>query len=57
MKLLERLKARRQCKAHERYLDERARQRELANQDAAEAVRDAAQGSASAQQGMYGTGT
>jgi hypothetical protein len=54
MKLRERLVARRRQKAHRRYLQERERQQALAGQDAAEAVRDAARGSASAQQGMYG---
>ncbi|HET7556248.1 MAG TPA: hypothetical protein VFJ75_11395 [Gaiellaceae bacterium] len=57
MKLLDRLSARRRRKAHERYLSERARQQELEGQDVEEAVRDAARGSGTAQQGMYGHGT
>ena len=40
MKLRERLAARRRLKAHERYLRERERQRELEGQDAQQAVRD-----------------
>ena len=54
MNLWKRYSARRQRKAHERNLAERARQKALAQQDAQEAVRDAVRGSASAQQGMYG---
>jgi len=54
MKIRERLKARRQQKAHRRHLEERARQEALRGQDAQEAVRDVVQGSAGAQQGMYG---
>ena len=54
MNLLKRYNARRHRKAHERNLAERARQKALAQQDVQEAVRDAARGSASAQQGMYG---
>jgi hypothetical protein len=54
MKLWERYVARRHRKAHERIEAERARQRALAGQDAEEAVREVAQGSATAQQGMYG---
>ena len=57
MKLVERLRERRQRKARDRYLRERERQQELTGQDAQEAVREVAQGSACAQQGMYGTGT
>ena len=57
MKLLDRLSARRRRKAHERYVSERARQQELEGQDVEEAVRDAARGSGTAQQGMYGHGT
>jgi hypothetical protein len=49
--------ARRHRKAHERHLAERARQQALAGQDVEEAVRNAAQGSAGVQQGMYGHGT
>jgi hypothetical protein len=54
MKLLSRLGTRRRQKAHERYLRERARQRELEGQDAQDAVRRAAQSSGASQQGMYG---
>lgn len=54
MNLLKRYNVRRHRKAHERNLAERSRQKGLAQQDAQEAVRDAARGSASAQQGMYG---
>jgi hypothetical protein len=46
--------ARRHRKEHERVEAERARQKALAGQDVEEAVRDAAQGSALAQQGIYG---
>jgi len=48
------LVARRQRKAHERYLNERARQDELNKQDAQEAIRDVAGRSGATQQGMYG---
>jgi hypothetical protein len=54
MKLWQQLVARRQRKAHERYLLERARQKELEGQDAQEAVRSVAQRSGASQQGMYG---
>ena len=57
MKALDRVRERRRQKAHQRYLDERARQKQLSGQDAEEAVRTAAQGSGTAQQGMYGHGT
>jgi hypothetical protein len=57
MKAFERLGERRRRKAHQRYLDERERQKRLSGQDAEEAVRTAAQGSGTAQQGMYGHGT
>jgi hypothetical protein len=56
MRLWKRVVARKQRKAHERYLRERDRQRELAGQDAQEAVRRAAQSSGASQQGMYGQG-
>jgi hypothetical protein len=46
--------ARRQRKAHQRHVKERARQEALRGQDAQEAIRDVVQGSAGAQQGMYG---
>jgi len=39
MKVWKQLVARRQRKAHERYLRERARQRELEGQDVEEAIR------------------
>jgi hypothetical protein len=54
MKLRERLAARRQRKAHQRYLAERERQEALRGQDTQDAVRGVAQGSAGAQQVMYG---
>jgi hypothetical protein len=57
MKALDRVRERRRRKAHQRYLEERERQKQLSGQDAEEAVRTAAQGSGAAQQGMYGTGT
>ena len=57
MNPLDRLKQRRRRKAHQRYLDERERQKQISGQDAEEAVRAAAQGSGTAQQGMYGHGT
>jgi len=56
MKVWTRLVARRQRRAHDRYLRERDRQRELSGQDAQEAVRRAAQSSGASQQGMYGQG-
>jgi hypothetical protein len=46
--------ARRHRKQHERVEAERARQKALAGQDVQEAVRQVAEGSAGAQQGMYG---
>ncbi|MGZ8695566.1 MAG: hypothetical protein ACXWYS_09025 [Gaiellaceae bacterium] len=54
MKLWERYVARRKRKAHERYEQEKARQKALYGQDAQQAIRDTATGSAGAQQGMYG---
>jgi hypothetical protein len=57
MKALDRVRERRRRKAHQRYLDERERQKQLSGQDAQEAVRTAAQASGTAQQGMYGHGT
>lgn len=54
MKLWKRYVAHRHRKEHGRVEAERARQKALAGQDAEEAVRDVAQGSAGAQQGMYG---
>jgi hypothetical protein len=56
MNLWIRIGKRRRRRAHERYLNERARQRELEGQDAQEAVRRAAQNSAVAQQGAYWQG-
>jgi len=44
MKLLDRLTARRRRKAHERYLEERERQRKLNEQDPHAAVQGAAEG-------------
>jgi hypothetical protein len=49
--------ARRQRKAHEAYLKERARQRALNGLDTEQEMRDVATGSAAAQQGMFGHGT
>lgn len=57
MKGVDRLRERRRRKAHQRYLDERERQKQLSGQDAEDAVRTAAEGSGAAQQGMYGHGT
>jgi len=54
MNLWSRVIVRRQRAAHERYLRERDRQRELEGQDAQEAVRGVAQQSGASQQGMYG---
>jgi len=48
------MRERRQRKAHRRYLLERARQEALQGQDPQQAVRDTAQRSGGAQQGMYG---
>ena len=42
MKLLDKLAARRNCKAHERYLQEREWQRLLAEKDTEQTIRDAA---------------
>jgi hypothetical protein len=57
MKLWARYIARRQRKAHEAYLKERARQRALTGLDTEQEIRDVATGSAAAQQGMFGHGT
>jgi hypothetical protein len=54
MKFMERLAARRRRKARPRYLEEKERQRALSAQDPQSAIRDAARGSAGAQQGMFG---
>jgi len=51
-----RLVDRRRRKARERYVQERDRQRKLSGQDAQDAVRRAAQSSATGQQGIYGQG-
>ena len=53
LNLWKRYVARRHWKKHERIEAERARQKALAGQDVEAAVRDIAQGSATAQQGMY----
>jgi hypothetical protein len=53
MKLLDRFIARGQKKAHQRYLQERERQKALQGQDAQEAVRDAARGPVGTMQGPY----
>src|SRR5438552_3963694 len=54
LNLWKRYATRRHRKNHERIEAERARQKALAAQDVQEVVRDAAQGSAVAQQGAYG---
>jgi len=54
MELWNRFTARRKRKAHERYLLERDRQRELSQQDAQEAVKKVAGPAGASQQGMYG---
>ncbi len=54
MSIWERLAARRRRKTQERYLAERARQKELEGQDVEEAMRRVAQRSGASQQGMYG---
>jgi hypothetical protein len=51
MKVLGRLKERRQRKAHARYLAERERQKELSGQDTQRAVGDVARGAGGAGQG------
>ena len=51
MRLLDRLKERRHRKAHERYLAERERQKELSGQDTPRAVGEVARGGAGAGQG------
>ena len=53
-KLRERLVARKQRKAHERYLRERARQQALQGRDVQEVIRGVSRGSAGAQEGMFG---
>ncbi len=54
LNLWKRYIARRHQKEHERFEAERARQKALSAQGAQEAVRDAAEGSAVAQQGIFG---
>ncbi len=54
MKLWERHVTGRNRKAHERYEQEKARQKALHAQDGQQAIRDTATGSAGAQQGMFG---
>ena len=54
LNLWKRYIVRRHRKEHERVEAERARQKALSAQDAQEAVRDAAEGSAVAQQGIFG---
>jgi hypothetical protein len=54
LNLWKRYLARHHRKEHERVEAERARQKALSGQDAEEAVREVAQGSAVAQQGSYG---
>jgi hypothetical protein len=55
MKFLDRLVARRQNKAHQRYLQERERQKALQGQDAQVAVRDVARAPIGTMQGPYGS--
>jgi len=55
MRLLARFRERRDRKAHQRYLAERARQEELSGQDAQQAVRDTVQ-QAAPRQGQFGPG-
>jgi hypothetical protein len=57
LNLWKRYRSRRHQKQHIRIEAERARQKTLAGQDAQDAVRNVAQSSAGAQQGMYGHGT
>ena len=56
MRLLNRLTARRRRKAHERYLQERERQRLLAERDTEQTIRDVATNWNVGGQGMSGTG-
>jgi hypothetical protein len=57
MRLLNRLKARRRRKAHERYLQEHERQRLLSEMDTEQTIRDVATNWNVAGQGVSGTGT
>jgi hypothetical protein len=50
----QRLKARRQRKAHARYLAEKEQQDALRGRDPLRDMRDVARGSGAAQQGMFG---
>jgi hypothetical protein len=54
MKLIERFRARRRRKAHERYLEDRERQRELNEQDTQGSVQGAAEGWAAGGQATSG---
>ena len=57
MKLLDRLTGRRRRKAHERYLEEREWQRQLAERDTTDAMRDFAKtGNVIGQAGAPGPG-
>jgi hypothetical protein len=56
MRLLKRLTARRRQKAHERYLQERERQRLLSEMDTEQTIRDVATNWNVAGQGTSGTG-
>jgi hypothetical protein len=56
MRLLNRLTARRRRKAHERYLQERERQRLLAERDTEQTIREVATNWNVAGQGTSGTG-
>ena len=55
MKALDRVRERRRRKAHQRYLDERARQKQLSARTPKRRSAGRA-GLGAAQQGMYGTG-
>jgi hypothetical protein len=55
MKLLDRLTSRRRRKAHERYLQEHERQKELASQDTQDAIQNAAEGWGVGGQGTSGS--
>jgi hypothetical protein len=56
MKLVDRLRARRRRKAHERYLQEHERQRLLGEMDTEQTIRDVATNWNVAGQGTAGTG-
>jgi len=55
MKVLEHFRDRRRRKAHERHLQERERQKELAAQDTRDAIRNAAEGWGVGGQGTSGS--